>query len=94
MRVVAPLVSCLILSASLLLTGCEKCGGLGERGEIPEAPLGAADDTVKFIVDNYVSISYIYDCLNGQRVNIYYESGGAAQTGRCLNLPQSAIPLR
>lgn len=38
--------------------------------------MGAADDTVKFIVDNYVSISYIYDCLNGQRVNIYYESGG------------------
>ena len=73
---VVALAPCLILLASLSLMGCNDCGGLGERGSIPEAPFGAADDTVKFVVDDYISISYNYNCLNGKKVNIYYESGG------------------
>ena len=49
-------------------------GGFGRRGAIPDAPYGVADDTLKVHSKDYISVEYVYECLDDEKVRCFFHS--------------------
>ena len=55
-------------------SGCDSCGGFGRRGAIPEAPYGVADDTLKVHSKDYISVEYVYECMDDEKFLCFFYS--------------------
>ena len=55
-------------------SGCDSCGGFGRRGGIPDAPYGVADDTLKVHSKDYISVEYVYECVDGEKIRCFFHS--------------------
>ena len=62
------------LIVAVTSSGCDSCGGFGRRGAIPDAPYGVADDTLKVHSKDYISVEYVYECVDGEKIRCFFHS--------------------
>ena len=73
-RLPVSIIAMVALIVVVTSSGCDSCGGFGRRGAIPEAPYGVADDTLKVHSKDYISVEYVYECLEDEKVRCFYHS--------------------
>ena len=73
-RLPVSIIGLAALIVALTSSGCDSCGGFGRRGAIPDAPYGVADDTLKVHSKDYISVEYVYECMDGEKVRCFFHS--------------------
>ncbi len=65
------IIAIFALVVAITSSGCDSCGGFGRRGAVPDAPYGVADDTLKVHSKDYISVEYVFECVDGEKIGCF-----------------------